>query len=629
MGFNGRLASKKRCPVSLLELGGNIYAFNMTDNELLREYSKSGSDAAFAELVRRHTDWIHSTATRIVHDPNLADDVTQAVFIVLARKAGKLIRSSSINTWLFKVIRYSALHALRDEARRRRREHRIAEQMATSEISNVESAQNWDEIVLRLDAATARLSKPDQQAILLRFYERSTMAELGNKLGISEDAAKKRVTRAVDRLRALLLAQGLAPSGETLSALMFANFTHPAPPSVITSAVQCATKSSAITRPSIIAKGVIRKMFFSKINHVALTIGAPLCLAVVIVVMAMAQSVPPARSQAAQPPASAPASQPSDSPYVQAIRLAKQIKGPDANLLDSDSPLNSATAAFLDRNSKILELLHTGATQHSTDWGAGTGNDVQLLLDQLSGVRAIAELASLRARLRWSQNDFAHGQDDLLDAMVFERSITHDFSMLIVKQVQIGVEAALITHWAKLLPTAPVSQIAQLPNRLKQLPPAGSLADAIRAEQHYAAQQTNLPPAIVAGMAPFYDSLAKFADQNPNPTMAQLQKAIADALAKIDAQTNPGSRSMAGILVAPFVSGYADFQAERAYDEMFLVGISVIRDGVNAVRATSDPFGQGPFELIPGMNPTSPTRQFQIRSKLLHRGKPLTLDFGV
>lgn len=186
------------------------------DQVLLRRYQESGCQDAFEQLVARHAGWIGALVRRRVKDKHLAEDVTQAVFIILARKARTIRADVVLSAWLFRVARFAARDALKQELRRSKRWLRAAE-MRIGEIedidglaSNHRAARTSAAPDADLDDAIACLSETDRQVILLRFYEDKTMAEVGIALGIAEDAAKQRVSRALKRLRLLLGRRGVA-----------------------------------------------------------------------------------------------------------------------------------------------------------------------------------------------------------------------------------------------------------------------------------------------------------------------------------------------------------------------------------------------------------------------------------
>ncbi|MFO1460087.1 MAG: sigma-70 family RNA polymerase sigma factor [Verrucomicrobiota bacterium] len=188
--------------------------------ELLTRYARYGEDSVFAEIVRGHLDWVYSAARRIVVDPHLAEDVTQSVFVTLAREAGAVARrlgeGMPLSAWLHRTARNAAAKMVRTEERRRAREHQFVMNPDTLEANGGDS-QGWDDLSPHLDAAIAGLSDPDRDALLLRYFERRTSREIANRLGIGEEAAQKRVTRAMERLRDGLAARGIPVSVAALS----------------------------------------------------------------------------------------------------------------------------------------------------------------------------------------------------------------------------------------------------------------------------------------------------------------------------------------------------------------------------------------------------------------------------
>src|ERR1700722_4318379 len=167
------------------------------------------------------------------------------------------------------------------------------------------------------------------------------------------------------------------------------------------------------------------------------------------------------------------AAQTGEGPYVQAIRVVKALgDGPDGRRIDPSGPLNAGPAAFLYRNLGVLDLVHAGAVAHSTDWGVGSGDgvDMQTALDQLNGVRALANLDVLRGREKCGEGDYAGGEQDFLDALALGRNVEHRDPILVVELVGSGIERTVLIHWASLLPKTPADQLAGLADRVKQLP---------------------------------------------------------------------------------------------------------------------------------------------------------------
>lgn len=195
-----------------------MHAFS--DTQLLREYAERRSDAAFAELVRRHLDLVHSAACRILSDPHLAKDASQCVFMALAKEAPRLLDHPTLTGWLHRTTFHISSHMVRGEVRRRTREQEAAAMNETPDAS-------WEEIAPHLDAAIAELNAKDREAVLLRFFEGKPAPEMATLLGIGTEAAQKRANRAVERLRAVLARRGITAAG--LAGIVSSNAVQTAP----------------------------------------------------------------------------------------------------------------------------------------------------------------------------------------------------------------------------------------------------------------------------------------------------------------------------------------------------------------------------------------------------------------
>src|SRR6266446_9460559 len=192
---------------------------SMGDWQLLQAYARDRSEAAFAELVRLHLDWVYSVALRHVGDPHLAEDVVQSVFVLLARKARHLRPGTLLSGWLFRTTRHVAAHARRAEQRRKSREATACTMIHDSTAPDTGEIL-WQQLAPHLDQAVAALSEADRSAILLRFYEKMPLRRVGERLGVSEEAAKKRVGRALERMREFLDRRGVKLGGPLLAALL-------------------------------------------------------------------------------------------------------------------------------------------------------------------------------------------------------------------------------------------------------------------------------------------------------------------------------------------------------------------------------------------------------------------------
>ena len=199
----------------------------MTDQQLLRDYTGSRSESAFAELVRRHIDLVYSAALRMVCDSHLAEDVTQSVFVALAKNARALTEHPVLSGWLHRTTQNLAANVVRSDVRRRAREQ---EAVAMNElISTADPDAAWEHIAPHLDAALGELSEPDRDALMLRYFERKSAREMAQTFGISDDAAQKRVNRAVERLREFFAKRGVTVGTSGLVVVISTNAVQAAP----------------------------------------------------------------------------------------------------------------------------------------------------------------------------------------------------------------------------------------------------------------------------------------------------------------------------------------------------------------------------------------------------------------
>src|SRR2546430_15423080 len=196
------------------------------DGQLLQQYMRERSESAFGELVTRHIDLVYSAALRVAGgDRHLAEDVTQVVFMDLARKARGLPRDVLLAGWLHRHTCYTAAKAVRTERRRKTREQVAMEMRALDDNTEPE----WELIAPHLDEGLNQLSASDRDAIALRFLKRQDFRAVGAALGISEDAAQKRVSRALDKLRGVLSRRGVALTATALASAMASEAVRGAP----------------------------------------------------------------------------------------------------------------------------------------------------------------------------------------------------------------------------------------------------------------------------------------------------------------------------------------------------------------------------------------------------------------
>jgi RNA polymerase sigma factor (sigma-70 family) len=195
-----------------------------TDLQLLERYTSQHAEDAFAEIVRRHLDLVYSAALRQVRSPQLAEEVAQSAFTDLARQAHQLAPDTVLSAWLYQVARRAAIDVVRREARRQAREQAAKELNAMNTTPT-----DWTNIEPLLDEAMQALADTDRAAVLLRYFENKSLRAVGQALGTTEEAARKRVSRAVETLRERLVKQGVGVGVSGLVLLISANAVQAAP----------------------------------------------------------------------------------------------------------------------------------------------------------------------------------------------------------------------------------------------------------------------------------------------------------------------------------------------------------------------------------------------------------------
>jgi RNA polymerase sigma factor (sigma-70 family) len=228
-----------------------------TDLDLLGQFNRDHSQDAFTEIVRRHLDLVYSAALRQVRSPQLAEEVAQSVFTDLARNVGKLKPDTVLTAWLYQVTRRTAIDVVRKESRRQ-----LREQIAVEMTNMNATASDWTHIEPCLDEAMQTLDDTDRAAVLLRYFENKSFREVGQTLGTSDDAAQKRVSRAVEHLREFFSKRNVTIGASGLAIVISANAVQAAPvgmaatiataaifagTAVSTSTVIAATKTIAMT----------------------------------------------------------------------------------------------------------------------------------------------------------------------------------------------------------------------------------------------------------------------------------------------------------------------------------------------------------------------------------------------
>ena len=247
----------------------------LDDMDLVRQYARCKSEEAFASLVSRHVSLVYSVALRQARDPHLAEEITQTVFIILARKAGSLGSRTVISGWLYRTARYAAAKALTLRRRRQNREH---EAYMQSQLNGTE-ADAWREVEPLLETAMGQVGERDHNALVLRFFEGRSFKDISSVLGTTEAGAKMRVNRALEKLRTFFTRRGVTLSAAAIAGALSAHSVHAAPVGLASSITAAAVKGAAVTAStSTLIETTLKLMAWTKLKT-AIAAGAIVLLA--------------------------------------------------------------------------------------------------------------------------------------------------------------------------------------------------------------------------------------------------------------------------------------------------------------------------------------------------------------
>lgn len=210
------------------------------DDELLRRYAREGSHEAFGDLVARYADFVYRAALNMTRDTHRAEEVTQSVFVVLARKAKALVGRRDVAGWLHVTARYVAADIARSEARRQRRE------LSAASVCEADQPVEWETLRPLLDEELLHIRPEDREALLQRFFCNLPYGDVGVRLGITENAARMRVERALDKLQRRLSRRGIVSTAVAIEAAVLSQPAVALPAAFATTLSQAALGKAGV-----------------------------------------------------------------------------------------------------------------------------------------------------------------------------------------------------------------------------------------------------------------------------------------------------------------------------------------------------------------------------------------------
>lgn len=347
---------------------------SLSDVDLLQHYSTRTPEAekAFALIVERHLSLVYSVARRQVRSPQLAEEVAQSVFVDLARNAARIDRHAPLAAWLHLVSRRTAVDVVRRESRRQARE-----QAAATLADMKPNPSSWSAVEPLLDEAVESLPPADRSAILLRYFENRSLREIGAALGTSDDAAQKRVSRALEHLREFFLKRGVTVTAGRLATDLSAFTLETAPATLCSGITSAVSLSAAAVSPALVS--AVPTMALTAIQKTALTLASVAIAGVIIyetsLLIQQRQDLVTTREHVAQVDARLQLTHAAHTKAISRQQEARARLAGLARLSGSDPDVEREIDAWLQRLDRLRQLAATRAEYNIPELAALTEND--------------------------------------------------------------------------------------------------------------------------------------------------------------------------------------------------------------------------------------------------------------
>jgi RNA polymerase sigma factor (sigma-70 family) len=477
---------------------GSAAAAALTDGQLLERFLADRDEAAVEVLVRRYGPLVFGAVRRVLRNAHTAEDVFQATFLVLTRKAPSLDRGKPLGSWLYTVAYRLALRARANELRRQRCE----EQAARNRNSADGRVPGPSDLAVALEEELHRLPERHRAPLVLCYLEGKTNEQAAEALGCPRGSMAARLAQARERLRECLVRRGfVAPTAGVAAALAVSAARAAVPLPLLDNTVRAAlwfvrddacAAGFVSARAVALARGAVRAAFLNRLKVAgALLLAVAMLGAGATLLLKAAQAGPPpeAPTKNTEAPGAAPDRGANAAPrYGQAFVALRRVPGAGGEKLAAECltmPLDAHAREVVTRAAYALRMMHRGAALARCDWGArwDEGGVGTLPLAHHQGAQTLSALACLRARLRFEEGQSAGALDDLVAALALARHVSRD-STLAGVQDRWGIERRASETLARYLPKLDARAIKDLKTRLDALPPGGSVAAAtVRAEE--------------------------------------------------------------------------------------------------------------------------------------------------